>query len=228
MAGVATRTVSRDVRERILTAASDEFAQYGMAGARTDRIARRAETSKERVYAYFRSKHDLYRSVAERELAVITESTRLDAADLPGYAARIHDYFMERPEHLRLMHWGLLREVGPDTPDDPLRKAVLRTLEEGVEEVRRAQDDGYLDPDWDPVDVVVIVNQIATSWTSHLALTDLVSGVVREQSNAARRAAIVAAVSSLFPARVNGAASKSGPSFVAPGRSVVRSQSCEN
>ncbi|MGW5149585.1 TetR family transcriptional regulator [Rhodococcus koreensis] len=209
------RTANRDVRERILAAAGEEFAQHGVAGARTDRIARRAKTSKERVYTYFRGKQDLYRSVAERELASIKESTHLDATDLPGYAGRIHDYFTDRPEHLRLMHWGLLGDIGADNRDDPFREAVRRTIEESAEEVRRAQDDGYLDPAWDPVDVVVIVNQIATSWTSHLALADLASGVVRDPSRAARRAAIVAAVAGLFPALANGAASESRPAVAA-------------
>ncbi|MET7403936.1 helix-turn-helix domain-containing protein, partial [Dactylosporangium sp. NPDC005572] len=50
--------------DRIIAAAVTEFAQHGIAGARVERIARAARTSKERVYAYFRSKEALYRFVA--------------------------------------------------------------------------------------------------------------------------------------------------------------------
>ncbi|WP_373310185.1 helix-turn-helix domain-containing protein, partial [Streptomyces purpurascens] len=43
----------------MLAAAMEEFAGHGIAGARVDRIAKLAKTSKERVYAYFRSKDAL-------------------------------------------------------------------------------------------------------------------------------------------------------------------------
>jgi hypothetical protein len=55
------------VRDRIVAAATAEFSRYGIAGARIDRIAKAARTSKERVYAYFSSKEDLYRLVSARE-----------------------------------------------------------------------------------------------------------------------------------------------------------------
>src|SRR5215217_5374336 len=41
-------------RERVLAAAFIEFAVHGIAGARIDRIAKAAKTSKERVYVSFR------------------------------------------------------------------------------------------------------------------------------------------------------------------------------
>ncbi|MFF4733954.1 TetR family transcriptional regulator [Streptomyces mirabilis] len=57
-------TRADSVRDRIVSAAKAEFSQYGIAGARMDRIARGAGTSKERVYAYFSSKVALYRFVS--------------------------------------------------------------------------------------------------------------------------------------------------------------------
>lgn len=197
---VTTPTGADTTLDRILTAATDEFAQYGVAGARIDRIARRAKSSKERLYAYFRSKQELYRFVAERELAAMTAATRLDATDLPGYAGRVHDYFMAHPDHLRLMHWGRLDVAGNETPGDPFQVAVRQTVRRGVEQVRQAQLAGHLDPAWDPIDVMVVVNQIALSWAEQPDLVDLAEGQVRDPSDAARRAAIVAAVAGLFPA----------------------------
>ncbi|MET7322823.1 TetR family transcriptional regulator, partial [Streptomyces sp. NPDC005549] len=70
--------VGGDTRERILTAAMAEFARHGIAGARVDRIAKLARTSKERVYAYFRGKEALYAAVAAREYLVIAEATQMD------------------------------------------------------------------------------------------------------------------------------------------------------
>ena len=199
---VVTNSDVDTTRDRILTAATDEFAQYGIAGARIDRIARRAKTSKERLYAYFRSKQQLYRFVADRELAAMTEATRMDATDLPGYAGRVHDYFMANPDHLRLMHWNLLEVTEAEATGDPFRESVRQTVRSGIEQLSQAQAAGHLDPAWDPIDIMVLVNQIALAWAWQPGVIDLADGQVRNRSFAARRAAIVAAVEDLFPAAV--------------------------
>lgn len=213
---VATSYDADTTRERILTAATDEFAQYGVAGARIDRIAGRAKTSKERLYAHFRSKQQLYRYVAERELAAMTEATHLDATDLPGYAGRVHDHFMAHPDHLRLLQWGRLDVVGAETSDDPFQDSVRETVRSGVEQLRQAQVDGHLDPSWDPIDIMVVVTQLALAWASGPDLVHLAEGQVRDPSPAARRAAIVAAVAGLFPAAGGTRPTSSGTDSTTP------------
>ncbi|MFJ9346092.1 TetR family transcriptional regulator [Streptomyces sp. NPDC101237] len=183
-------------RDRVIAAAKAEFAMHGIAGARVDRIAKAAKTSKERVYAYFDSKEDLYRHISAQELAAVAEAGRLDPADLPAYAGRIHDYFLQHPEHYRLMRWGQLElGTGHTTPDDAVRQSVAGK----IEKLRHAQEAGQLDPAWDPVDVLVLVNQIAMAWAGQ---PDLLPA---DEANhaaflAARRTAVVAAVQRLFPA----------------------------
>lgn len=174
-------------RDRILAAAKAEFARYGIAGARIDRIAKEARTSKERVYAHFDSKEALYQVISAQELAAVAEATRIDPADLPAYAGRIHDYFTAHPERYRLMRWGQL-ELGSDGD------AMRLTVEYKVKQLRQAQEAGQLDPAWDPLDVLVLVNQIATAWVGQLFPEDSAA------DPAARRAAVVAAVQRLFPA----------------------------
>jgi AcrR family transcriptional regulator len=49
----------------ILTVATQEFAQKGLAGARIDEIAERTRTSKRMIYYYFESKEGLYVKVLE-------------------------------------------------------------------------------------------------------------------------------------------------------------------
>jgi AcrR family transcriptional regulator len=49
-----------DTQQRILKAARDEFAEYGLAGARVDRIALRAVVNKAMIYYHFTSKENLY------------------------------------------------------------------------------------------------------------------------------------------------------------------------
>lgn len=181
-------------RGRILDAAKAEFAGHGIAGARIDRIAKAARTSKERVYAYFRSKDELYRFVLAQQLDAIAEATRMDPADLPGYAGRVHDYFVADPDNLRLMRWGQL-EFSGSGPDD----ATVETMNRKVGQLRRAQQDGLLDPSWNPLDILMFVNQLATAWAGQLG--PAAGSAAGDAFAAERRAAVVAAVQRLFPAR---------------------------
>jgi AcrR family transcriptional regulator len=185
-------------RDRIVTAATAEFARYGIAGARIERIAKAARTSKERLYAYFRSKEELYATVAAHELTAIAEATRMDPADLPGYAGRIHDYFTAHPDRFRLMNWGQLElaDSARSDPGDPIQVTMHRK----TEQLRQAQKAGQLDPVWDPADILVFVNQLATSWVGQSDLLPTAEDA-RASFLAARRAAIVAAVQRLFPAK---------------------------
>jgi AcrR family transcriptional regulator len=187
-------------RERILAAATTEFSRHGIAGARVERIARAARTSKERVYAHFGSKEALYAHVSAAELAAVAEATRLDPADLPGYAGRVHDYLTAHPERYRLMAWGQLElPDGKPPPDDPIQQSVADKLEQ----LRKAQEGGRLDAAWDPLDILVLVNQIAMSWAVQPGLIPS-GGQQHDAFLAERRTAIVAAVQRLFPATASG------------------------
>lgn len=182
--------------DRIIAAATAEFARYGIAGARVERIAKAARTSKERVYAYYRSKEALYRFVAARELAAMAEAVQLDPADLPGYAGRLHDHLTSHPERHRLMTWGRLElPPGETPPDDPFQASVHRK----IQRIRDAQTAGLLDTSWEAEDILVFVSQLATSWAGQIDIAP--AGDDHAAFLTTRRAAIVAAVERLFPAR---------------------------
>src|ERR1700710_1895610 len=53
-------------KERLVEAAIKEFAEFGLSGARVERIAERAEINKQAIYYYFRDKDDLYSFALER------------------------------------------------------------------------------------------------------------------------------------------------------------------
>src|SRR5207247_7629299 len=55
-------------RERILAAALKEFSAKGFAGARVDRIARRARINKRMLYHYFGNKEHLFRQLLTRKV----------------------------------------------------------------------------------------------------------------------------------------------------------------
>src|SRR6059058_40927 len=57
----------------ILAAARDEFAEYGLGGARVDRIAERAALNKRLIYYYFEDKEKLFQAVLEQAYRDIRE-----------------------------------------------------------------------------------------------------------------------------------------------------------
>src|SRR6188472_266478 len=61
---------SRVSPDRILAAAAGEFAARGFAGARVDRIARRARVNKAMLYYHFKSKERLYRTLLRQLFGV--------------------------------------------------------------------------------------------------------------------------------------------------------------
>ncbi|MEV6034854.1 TetR family transcriptional regulator [Nonomuraea sp. NPDC052116] len=186
--------------DRIIAAARAEFAQHGIAGARVDRIAKAASTSKERVYAYFRSKEGLYEHVASAELVAAADAAHLDPADLPSYAGQLFDYFTANPDRHRFILWGRLeRAAAPSEVPAAYTGAVLRTLPTKIEKIRAAQADGDLDPAWDPIDILALVVQIAMTWIDQTELGAVAPRTAADPSPAARRAAVIRAVATLFP-----------------------------
>lgn len=146
-------------RERILTAAKSEFAQYGPAGARIDRIAAKASTGKERLYAHFSSKEALFSAIAEQLIADVAAETALRGDDLPGYVGRLFDNLVDNPDHARLSMWLKLES------DGDLIGAGLdgKLLQAKLTEIRRGQKSGHIDAHWDPYELLVVITDLARS-----------------------------------------------------------------
>lgn len=91
-------------RDRVLAAASAEFAANGYAGAKVDRIAGAAQVNKAMIYYHFRSKASLYREIlrgmfeAVRDrVGAIAASNRAPADKVRAYIDAIADEAAARP-----------------------------------------------------------------------------------------------------------------------------------
>ena len=82
---------SAATQQRLLDAATDEFARYGIAGARVDRIAEAADSNKAQIYHYFDSKDGLFDAVFNAQCVQTVTEVPIDAADLAEYAGRLFD-----------------------------------------------------------------------------------------------------------------------------------------
>jgi TetR/AcrR family transcriptional regulator len=100
--------------ERILAAAAGEFAARGYAGARVDRIARRARVNKAMLYYHFPGKQGLYRALlrqsfteAAARLAAIAAAGGPPADQIDRVIAGIAAFLRERQFFAKIM----LREI---------------------------------------------------------------------------------------------------------------------
>ena len=150
---------SESTKERILLAATAEFAARGLAGARIDRIAAAAEANKERIYAYFGNKERLFATVMREAAARSEDWLPASAENLPGKTGDLFDLAFRWPEVVRLLAWWHLEGdrvelTAADT--DPYRAKA--------ETIRSAQQAGAIDPYWDPSDLLAIVGALALAW----------------------------------------------------------------
>lgn len=148
---------SSATKARLLDAAFTEFAAYGIAGARVDRIAEAAGANKRLIYAYFGNKEQLFDEVLQRAMTAGAESVPFDVEDLPGYAGAIFDHLVARPDLMRLRLWKLLERpsVTGLEPDGFRRKAA---------EVADAQQRGEVAQEMEPADLLTMVLAAAQAW----------------------------------------------------------------
>lgn len=151
--GIATR-------QRIIKAATSEFAQYGLAGARVDRIVATARTNKAQLYAYFGDKAGLFDAIFFASLERITEVLPIEDGDLADWAVRLYNEYLANPELIRLATWVRLerRPAGRLADEaEPLEGVKLRAI-------REAQDAGKVRAG-DPDDIKTLVIGMSMSWS---------------------------------------------------------------
>lgn len=184
-----------ELRDTILGAARSEFAQFGLAGARIDRIARAASASKERLYAHFRDKETLFRSVVAADSAEFFAAVSLRPEAVPDFVGDIFDLACRRPEHLRMITWANLEGLTLDPPPahewDSVPARDIRAIEE-------AQAAGYVDPTWQPMELLVMLFGVGLSWAQSPHPDAQTSD---PEMLAARRAAVVEAARRIIAPR---------------------------
>jgi AcrR family transcriptional regulator len=134
-------------RERILAAATKEFAAKGLAGARTRAIARRAGMNEQMIFHCFGSKEGLYRSVLDEELSRI--ATLLESREHMSFATHLATGFetlCDSDDQLRMWQWEALTGGRRDLIAAEERRIFLRAE---AAQLRRAKVRGNLPEDVD-------------------------------------------------------------------------------
>ena len=161
-------------RQLILSAAQDEFAAYGLNGARVDRIAQRIGASKNLIYHYFGSKDRLYLNALEaiyRQMRA--EQDDLALQELPPLegmrrlVANTFDHFVSAPALIRLMsieNIHFARHLKKSKSVKPLYAPLLRTIRSLL---AKGQADGVFRRNVDAVDLYISMSGLAYFYLSN-------------------------------------------------------------
>lgn len=158
---------SQDTRRRILEAATAEFAERGIAGARVDRIAASADCNKSLLYTYFGNKEQLFDTVFDSLVAEMVTEIPIDTDDLAGYAGRLFDRYGTHPEIVRLALWDRLERDGRGMQV----AGVVAADSAKREALASAQAAGTISSRLSPTDTLTAITLVTSLW-SLLQATD--------------------------------------------------------
>ena len=175
---------SEATRTRILDAAEAEFAAYGIAGSRVDRIAETALANKALIYKYFGTKDELFDAAFAHRVLAFVDEVEFDATDLPAYAGRSFDLYERFPTTLRLTTWYQLERPTGKLP------AIVASNNAKLAKIEEAQQAGKLTTAYSPLELLTEVRALAMSW--HLHTPEL--ALVRRPSRARCREIVVESV----------------------------------
>ena len=150
---------AEQTKSRILEAGFREFAEYGVAGARVDRIAKSAACNKNLIYVYFGSKEALFASVLEQHLSEAYVGLPFTPEDLPGYARRVFDFAQANPGVYRLLAWATLERATALPP------ARAREHDSTLPLILAQQESGAIQADAPPALIMMAVMALATAWS---------------------------------------------------------------
>lgn len=173
----ATEERQRDAersQSTILAAARDEFAEYGLGGARMDRIAERAGLNKRLIYYYFADKESLFQAVLELAYHDIRERERaLNLLELtPIEAVRrlvefTWHYYLEHPEFITLLNSANLHRARHLEQSAEVRELNSPLIEMLGEILERGRKDGSFRGGVDPLQLYVSIAGLSYFYLSN-------------------------------------------------------------
>ena len=164
---------SEMTRDKILAAATDEFAEKGFFGARVDSIAEISGINKRMIYAHFESKEKLYSKVlliayewvAECERAYMIEG--LDPiSSIKNIVSSTFSFLLENPRFVRLLMWENLNRARY-IPRGELIKLKTPTFDYIKREIQRGKELGVFRSDVDEHQMVLSLMSFGFAYFSN-------------------------------------------------------------
>jgi TetR/AcrR family transcriptional regulator len=222
-ARMGSRGQPEESRSAILQAAAQEFAEQGIAGARTDSIAREARVNKALLYYYFKDKETLYGAVLDEAFSAMKANVfqALDS-NLPSrekimaYAGAYFDFIASNQIYPKLMQREMMRaREGHSEHIDRLVRTYFQPVYRRVGEVLNK---GIAEGEFRKIDPAHFIPSMVAMIVFYFSSAPVMQRIVRfnplaPQRIAERRVAVLDFISAaLFvsPASANNAVRKSG------------------
>jgi TetR/AcrR family transcriptional regulator len=198
---MGTRGQPAASRAAILRAAAEEFAEHGIAGARTEAIAREARVNKALLYYYFKDKETLYGAVLDNAFSGLKATVfRVLDSDLPArekimtYAGTYFDFIASNQVYPRLMQREMMRAREGHSPHiEKLVKNYLQPIYARVGELLRK---GIAEGEFRKIDPAHFVPSMVAMIIFYFSSAPLMQKIVRfnpltPERIAERRAAVL-------------------------------------
>lgn len=167
---------SERTQQQILAAATDEFADKGLAGARVDVIAEESGVNKQMIYYYYGSKEDLYLAVLERAYAAMRQSEReLNLADLNPIEAITKlvefkfDYYTKNPAMIRLLATENMQNAHYLKRSTRLREMQVSLIDVLLSVLSAGEKQKLIRPGVDPVQLYMSIAALSYFYFSNSA-----------------------------------------------------------
>src|SRR5208283_899285 len=198
---MGSRGQPEESRAAILKAAAQEFAEHGIAGARTDAIAREARVNKALLYYYFKDKETLYGAVLDDAFSGLKATVfRVLDGDLPprekmmAYVGAYFDFIASNQLYPRLMQREMMRaRQGQSQHIDKVIKNYIQPIFARVGELMRQ---GIADGEFRPVNPVHFVPSMVAMIVFYFSSAPMMQKIVgfnplTPERIAERRAAVL-------------------------------------
>ena len=198
-ARLGSRGQPEESRTAILQAAIREFAREGVAGARTDAIAKAAKVNKALLYYYFRDKDALYGAALEqvfRErdsvlMPILRENTP-PGEKLLRYVGAFFDFLAGHPEHREMVQ----REMFTVPRRAQALRIVKTYLKPAFEELLKVFHEGIEKGVFRPVDPMQFIPSMAAVVVHYFGSAPFMKMMTNQdplspERLAARRAAVL-------------------------------------
>ena len=160
------------IKERILLAAEDIFAEKGLAGTRVDEIAKLSGVNKRLIYVLFDSKETIYKTVLNRVYSRLVDTETSQNIQLPADEVlrqkifSTFEFLIKNPNFVSLvMHENLNKAKYIDSAGIiPIKSKSVVALQKLI---KKGIDDGIFRKDIDINEMVFAINMFVFSYFSN-------------------------------------------------------------
>jgi len=180
---MGSRGQPEESRAAILQAAAKEFAEHGIAGARTDAIARQARVNKALLYYYFKDKETLYGAVLDDAFTSlkttvfrVLDSNLAPRAKIMAYAGAYFDFIASNQMYPRLMQREMMR--APDGQSPHLDKVIKAYFQPIFARVSELMLKGIADGEFRPVNPAHFVSSMVAMIVFYFSSAPMMQKIV--------------------------------------------------